>query len=101
MVESIDIEIGFQKTEVGLIPSDWEVKLVEEVADVKNGKRLPLGKRLVNKETSHPYIRVTDMFMVWFNTSALQFVPDYVYRFIKNYQIFLHIISISLHVIFA
>ncbi|HEX9504082.1 MAG TPA: restriction endonuclease subunit S [Patescibacteria group bacterium] len=95
MVESIDIEIGFQKTEVGLIPSDWEVKLVEEVADVKSGKRLPLGKRLVNKETSHPYIRVTDMFMGGVNTSALQFVPDDVYRFIKNYRIFVEDIFIS------
>ena len=56
------IPAGYKQTEVGVIPSDWEVKFVEEISEVKSGKRLPLGKSLTEQKTTHPYIRVVDMF---------------------------------------
>ncbi|MDG3556306.1 restriction endonuclease subunit S [Acinetobacter bereziniae] len=39
----------------------WEVKQLLEIADVKGGKRLPKGYSLVNENTGHPYITVSDM----------------------------------------
>lgn len=37
MVEKMEIQAGFKKTEVGVIPSDWEVKKIEDVASVVGG----------------------------------------------------------------
>ena len=43
MVETMEIPKGFKKTEVGIIPSDWEVEILYKVADVKTG---PFGTAL-------------------------------------------------------
>ena len=53
---------GYKKTEVGVIPEDWEVKKLEEVCNVKGGKRLPKGYQLLDEKTKNPYIRVADMY---------------------------------------
>ena len=52
---------GYKQTEVGVIPNDWEVTTIDQVAFVTSGKRLPLGFSLVDVPTPHPYIRVADM----------------------------------------
>lgn len=91
----MEIQEDFQKTEVGIIPSDWNVKTIDEIAEVKSGKRLPLGKSLIDKETAHPYIRVADMFMGGVSLNKIKFVPDEVYPSIKNYRIFFDDIFIS------
>jgi hypothetical protein len=54
---AMNIKQGYKQTEIGIIPEDWEVKLVQEISDVKSGKRLPLGKSLLDDETPHPYIK--------------------------------------------
>ncbi len=41
MVETIDIQKGFQKTDVGMIPSDWEVKTLGVLGNFKKGKNIP------------------------------------------------------------
>lgn len=41
MIESTEIQAAFKETEVGVLPSDWEVKRLGEVADVKRGKFTP------------------------------------------------------------
>lgn len=95
MVEPKQINKGFKQTGIGLIPEDWEVKSIEEIADVKSGKRLPLGKALTENRTSHPYIRVADMRMGGVNLDNIQFVPDDVFPSIKNYRIFVDDVFIS------
>ena len=42
------------------IPASWSMTTIETVAEVKGGKRLPKGKKLLDEPTDHPYIRVTD-----------------------------------------
>lgn len=73
----------------------WEVKRVEEIADVKSGKRLPLGNSLSEKETLHPYLRILDMINGSISLDDLKYVPDEVYPSIKNYRIFRDDIYIS------
>jgi type I restriction enzyme S subunit len=41
-----EINPGFKRTEIGMIPEDWEVKPLDSVAFVTSGKRLPLGYSL-------------------------------------------------------
>lgn len=37
-----------------------EFKLLDDIAYVKGGKRIPKGHQLTNKKTDHPYLRITD-----------------------------------------
>ena len=34
---------GYKRTEIGIIPEDWEVKRLREVADCLDGYRIPLN----------------------------------------------------------
>jgi type I restriction enzyme, S subunit len=45
MVEVIDIGTGFRKTEIGMIPSDWDMKNLGDVGEVK------MCRRVFNHET--------------------------------------------------
>jgi type I restriction enzyme S subunit len=89
------LKAGYRQTEVGVIPEDWNVKTIDEVGFVTSGKRLPLGSSLTENETSHPYIRVTDMRPGTVSLSDIKFVPDHVYPAIKRYRIFREDIFIS------
>ena len=89
------IPAGYKKSELGVIPEDWDVNVVEDIADVKSGKRLPLGRYLIDSETNHPYIRVTDMFQGGVSLSEIKYVPEDVFPAIQNYKIFKDDIFIS------
>src|ERR1019366_20343 len=79
---------GYKRTEVGVIPEDWEVTRVDQIANVKGGKRLPLGRSLTERKTPHPYIRVSDMANGTVTIDAVLFVPEDVFPSIRNYRIF-------------
>ena len=40
MVEAMEIQEGFKQTEVGVIPSDWEVKELDDLSDMKSGETI-------------------------------------------------------------
>ncbi len=39
MVEAMEIQKGFQKTEVGIIPSDWDFDEIQNLADITTGAK--------------------------------------------------------------
>ena len=39
------------------IPTSWTLLSIEDIADVKGGKRLPKGEKLVEFDTGYPYVR--------------------------------------------
>ncbi|WMX17025.1 restriction endonuclease subunit S [Aureispira sp. CCB-E] len=86
---------GYQQTEVGLIPVDWEVRLASDIAEVRSGKRLPKGNALQDTETSQPYIRVADMFNGGVELKNIKYVPESVSLQISNYRIYKDDIFIS------
>lgn len=81
------IKQGYKQTKVGIIPEDWEVKYIEDVAELKGGKRLPLGYELTELITPYPYIRVTNMSMGGLNDKQILYVPNNIQPKIKNYII--------------
>jgi type I restriction enzyme, S subunit len=91
----MEVRKGYKQTEVGVIPQDWEVKPLDTISFVTSGKRLPLGKSLTDNETSHPYIRVTDMRIGTVDLSDIKFVPEDVFPAIKRYRIYKEDIFIS------
>ena len=86
---------GYKQTEVGVIPEEWEVKTIDQIAFVTSGKRLPLGSTLVAQTTPHPYIRVTDMRPGTVELSEIKYVPEDVFPAIKRYRIYCEDIFIS------
>lgn len=78
---------GYKSTELGLIPEDWEIKSIQEIAEVKGGKRLPAGEQLSKIRTPYPYIRIVDMYYGGIRLNSLMYLSEEVYRRIKNYRI--------------
>jgi type I restriction enzyme S subunit len=65
--------------------SEWREYKLGDLFDVKGGKRLPKGDLLVDYETNHPYIRVTDLSSKWITKQGLQFVTKEIQKSISRY----------------
>lgn len=70
------------------LPHDWQLLTISDIAQVKGGKRLPKGRELVDYDTGHPYIRVSDMHEGGVKTDHIRFVPKDVAPSISRYRIF-------------
>ena len=56
MVRKIYIPKGYKKTEVGIIPDDWEVQSVGESFDIFNNLRYPISEEVRKKKVGdYPY----------------------------------------------
>lgn len=75
---------------------NWKTVKLGELADVKGGKRLPLGSALVSIKTEHPYIRVTDIQDGKVKKEQLQFVPNEVFKSISRYIVDANDVIISI-----
>jgi len=64
---------------------DWAEYSLGDIAKIKGGKRLPLGKNLTELKTQHPYIRTRDIKNNKIAVEELLFVPDEVFPEISNY----------------
>ena len=58
LTEDFRSDTRYSKTELGLsIPYDWDLLVIDDIAEVKGGKRLPKGEVLVSENTGYRYIR--------------------------------------------
>ncbi|EDO9524636.1 restriction endonuclease subunit S, partial [Campylobacter coli] len=70
-------------------PQGWEVKKLEEIANIKGGKRLPKGKNLLDNNTKFAYIRVADFQdNGTINLQNIKFINENTYNVLKNYKIY-------------
>lgn len=53
----------------------WQEGKLKDFADVKGGKRLPKGKKLISEKNGHPYIRIRDLG----KSKILEITSDYEY----------------------
>lgn len=53
----------------------WNEAKIGEIAEVKGGKRIPKGRKLIKEPNSHPYIRIRNLG----KTKYLQLNADYEY----------------------
>ena len=74
---------------------DWEEKTLQELADVKGGKRIPKGYSLQDESNGLPYITVTNMFRGGVDSNQIRYVPTEIAESIKNYKITTNDIFIS------
>jgi type I restriction enzyme S subunit len=74
-------------TEIGPVPESWEVKTIGENAQIKGGKRIPKGHKLVDEPTGYPYLRVTDFKNYSIDVSNLKFLLPETQQLIQRYTI--------------
>ena len=60
---------------------------LDEICEIKGGKRIPRGLKLSDLPTEHVYIRVTDMKNNTVDIGDLKYITDEIYQQIKNYTI--------------
>jgi type I restriction enzyme S subunit len=71
----------------GSIPEGWAAIKIEDIADVKGGKRLPTGESFSDCVTEHPYLRVTDFYSATIDMSGLKYLKVDTHQQIANYII--------------
>ena len=70
-----------------VLPEDWVIARIEDIADVKGGKRLPKGDEFSDVETAHPYLRVTDFGSTTVDMSNLKYITSSTHKKIAQYTI--------------
>ncbi len=66
---------------------EWELKTIDEIGDVKGGKRLPVGHSLLNEISEHPYLSIKDLKNNSVKEDQIKFLSDETWSKIKNYVI--------------
>jgi type I restriction enzyme S subunit len=69
------------------LPESWSWAAIGEIAHIMGGKRVPKGYSLQDEQTSHAYIRVTDMKNMSVDIGGLKYISDDVYEQISRYII--------------
>ena len=69
------------------IPENWVWCRLGEICQIKGGKRVPNGYKLLKKVTPHVYIRVSDMKNGTICEDELHYIGEDVYQLIKRYTI--------------
>lgn len=80
-------EESSKKSEIGLIPQSWEIISIDQIAQVKGGKRLPKGHNFINGDSSHPYLRIVDFKNDSIDVSNLKYLSEDDFQILKNYMI--------------
>lgn len=65
----------------------WEYVQVGDICDIKGGKRLPGGHKLLNYRTNHPYLRVADFIPYGIEESEIKYISDETFQEISRYTI--------------
>lgn len=69
---------------------------LSNICDIKGGKRLPQGEKLIDEKTNHPYIRVTNFKNQSIDMSDIKYITEEVYQKISRYVITTNDIYISI-----
>lgn len=75
------------RKENGISDDSWNIVLVDDIAQVKGGKRIPKGKNLVTDNTGHPYIKAGNLKNGTVLDSNIMYVPLDVWESIKKYTV--------------
>lgn len=76
--------------------TNWPVKKLGEIVEIKGGKRLPLGHRFSETITKYPYIRVVDFKNYSVDSEHLKYISEETYTNISRYTISSEDIYISI-----
>lgn len=69
------------------IPENWEWCRLGEICEIKGGKRVRNGYKLLRTPTEHIYIRVTDMKNGSISNNDIHYIDEKMFEAIKQYTI--------------
>ncbi len=75
------------RKEHGVGMESWKYLKIGDFAEVKGGKRLPKGHKLVTERTMHPYLRIVDFGAYTIDTSDLRYITDDTFEQISRYVV--------------
>lgn len=78
---------GGWRTANGIDLNSWSTVTINDISDVKGGKRVPKGMELVTENTGQPYIKAGNLKQGTVIDDGIMYVPDEVYKYIKNYTV--------------
>lgn len=70
--------------------------LLSSICDIKGGKRLPSGEKLIDAKTEHPYLRVTNFKNQNIDMNDIKYITEDIYQKISRYVITTDDIYISI-----
>ena len=83
-----DIELNeLEKELVEKIKVEWKFCTIKDIANVKGGKRLPKGEKLVVENTGYPYLRAGNLKNNSVLEDDIQYLTKDIQNMIKNYTI--------------
>lgn len=68
--------------------NEWKTYKIDEISNVRGGKRVPKGFNLLNNKTKYPYIRLVDIKNNRVNKENLMFLNKETHEKIKRYKVF-------------
>ena len=71
-----------------VVPEEWEVEQLDEIAYVSGGKRLPAGHEYSYVNFGFKYLRVTDFYNKKIDYFSLENLEERTFRELENYEIF-------------
>ena len=80
-IENNIVPQGYKKTEIGIIPEDWEVFNFKDIFKVSQGLQIPIKERL-NKKEKNCYIYITNEYIN--NKNNIRHAKEYVKNPKKN-----------------
>ena len=76
---------GDDKNYYEQFPDTWKLVRLQNICEVKGGKRIPAGTKFSLEPTNHKYLRVTDMKQ--HSIIGCAYISSEIYNCIKNYTI--------------
>ena len=75
------------RKEHGVGMESWKEKTINDIGDVKGGKRIPKGMELTYENTGHPYLKAGNLKQGTVIASGMMYVTDEILECIKNYTV--------------
>lgn len=71
------------------LPNGWKKAMLSDVCQIRGGKRLPAECEFVSDITSHPYVRIRDMYQGKYLelTEDFEYIGEDVFAYIRNYTV--------------
>ncbi len=79
-----------------IVPEEWEVEQLDEIANVSGGKRLPAGHEYSFVNFGYKYLRVTDFYNKKIDYFSLENLEECTFIALKNYEIYPNDLFISI-----
>ena len=80
------------------LPNGWKKAMLSDVCQIRGGKRLPAECEFVSDITSHPYVRIRDMYQGKYLelTEDFEYIGEDVFAYIRNYTVASGVVIIAI-----